>query len=247
MGWDGNGVMSRTNGTNTGAETWQDDAAAATKIRADRHDTHDQDLSDAIGACLTKNNESKPTADFLPNVDASYDLGSASARWADIHYSGSIIGPAAVSNYIAFTGGQIWAGSGKSRQTISLSQMAANTYETVGATGSGATNIWTAMDDLPSSAVAIIVHVELNYTANSSNACFCAFYAADGDESSPDNTSNYLRAYSRNKGASSDNFVETSELVIPLGPTNQDFKATWNSSSTSAANAILDLQGFYTA
>ena len=90
MGWDGSGNFSRTNGTNSGTETWQDDAAAATKIRADRHDTHDQDLADGISACLTKNNESKPTADFLPNVDASYDLGSGSFQWVDLHLSGDI-------------------------------------------------------------------------------------------------------------------------------------------------------------
>lgn len=91
MSWDGSGNFSRTNGTNSGAETWQDDAAAGTKIRADRHDTHDQDLSDGISACLTQNNESKPTAHFLPNVTSSLNLGSTSYLWQNIYYSGSIL------------------------------------------------------------------------------------------------------------------------------------------------------------
>lgn len=82
MGWDGSGNFNRTNGTNSGAETWQDDAAASTKILADRHDTHDQDLADAIGACITKDNQSKPTANFLPNADSTYTLGSNAVRWS---------------------------------------------------------------------------------------------------------------------------------------------------------------------
>lgn len=90
MAWDGSGNYTRTNGTNTGATTWQDDAAAATKIRADRHDTHDEDIATAINACITQNNESKPTADFLPNVNATYDIGSASLQWVDGHFSGNI-------------------------------------------------------------------------------------------------------------------------------------------------------------
>lgn len=91
MGWNGSGVLVRTNGVNTGVETWQDDATAATKIRADRHDTHDQDLSDSIQACITKNNESKPTAHFLPNVSTSYNLGSATYKWGNLHLSGNIL------------------------------------------------------------------------------------------------------------------------------------------------------------
>lgn len=91
MGWDGSGTFSRTNGVNTGSETWQDDAASDIKIRADRHDTHDEDLSTGINACLTQNNENKPTAHFLPNVNASYNLGSATFQWADGFFSGNVL------------------------------------------------------------------------------------------------------------------------------------------------------------
>ena len=91
MAWDGSGNFTRDNGTNSGSETWQDDAAAGTKIRADRHDTHDQDLADGVAACLTKNNESKPTADFVPNADATYDLGSSSAGWTNAYLTGDVV------------------------------------------------------------------------------------------------------------------------------------------------------------
>ena len=64
MAWDGNGAFSRTNGVNSGSTTWQDDRDAGTKIRADRHDTHDQDLSAGINACLAKNGENAATGDL---------------------------------------------------------------------------------------------------------------------------------------------------------------------------------------
>ncbi len=88
MAWNGSGTYSRTNGVNTGSEVWQDDAAAATKIKADRHDVHDEDISTAINACLTQNNESKPTAHFLPNADDTYNLGSGSYQWGDTYITG---------------------------------------------------------------------------------------------------------------------------------------------------------------
>ena len=91
MAWQGDGTFQRTNGTNSGTETWQDDAAAGTKIRADRHDTHDQDLADGIAACITQNLESKPTADFAPNVDNTYDLGSSSLKWVNTYIAGDIV------------------------------------------------------------------------------------------------------------------------------------------------------------
>lgn len=53
MPWSG-GVFTRTNGTYTGTTVWQQDAAAGVKVTSARHDTHDQDLSDGISACLRK-------------------------------------------------------------------------------------------------------------------------------------------------------------------------------------------------
>lgn len=90
MAWQGDGTFTRSNGTNSGDETWQDDAAAGTAIRADRHDTHDQDLADGIAACLTKNNETKPTASFLPNASATYNLGSKALQWVSGFLSGGL-------------------------------------------------------------------------------------------------------------------------------------------------------------
>lgn len=64
MGWDGSGNVVRTNGTNTGGTVWQDDKNAGTKIRSDLHDTHDQDLADAIERTLNLDGENKPAANI---------------------------------------------------------------------------------------------------------------------------------------------------------------------------------------
>ena len=114
MAWNGSGTFSRTNGTHTGSSTWVQDRDAGDYILASRHDTHDQDLADGIGACITKNNESKPTAHFRPNADATYDLGSGSLQWRALYLSGAAtilgrvgIGGAAPSAYWAEISGNI--------------------------------------------------------------------------------------------------------------------------------------------
>ena len=90
MAWDGSGNFSRTNGTHTGSTTWANSRDAGNNITASLHDTHDQDLADGIAACLTKNNETKPTAAFRPNANGTLDLGSSALRWANLYLSGFV-------------------------------------------------------------------------------------------------------------------------------------------------------------
>jgi hypothetical protein len=99
MAWDGSGNFSRVH-------NWQNDDAANIDILATRMDAEDDNTATGIGACLTKNNESKPTATFNPNATRSYDLGGSSARWR-IAYLGTSINvqsaTAAVATTLAFT------------------------------------------------------------------------------------------------------------------------------------------------
>lgn len=102
MAWDGSGNFARLNGVYTGALTWANSRDGGYNIVASQHDTHDQDLADGIAACLTKNNETKPTADFKPNADNTYSLGSAALRWANV-YIGGFIGDTNGNELIKFT------------------------------------------------------------------------------------------------------------------------------------------------
>lgn len=74
MAWDGSGTFARVH-------NWTNDEAADVDILSSRMDSEDDNFSAGIGACLTKNNESKPTADFRPSANRSYALGSTALRW----------------------------------------------------------------------------------------------------------------------------------------------------------------------
>lgn len=89
MPWS-SGTYTRTNGTYTGSGVWQSDAAASVKIRADRHDTHDQDLASGINACLNKNGENSPTANINWGGFKITNVGNGSAA-SDIAAYGQTI------------------------------------------------------------------------------------------------------------------------------------------------------------
>lgn len=48
------GSFTRTNGVNTGDDTWEQDKNEPVAILASRHDAHDTDLKDGINACVNK-------------------------------------------------------------------------------------------------------------------------------------------------------------------------------------------------
>lgn len=99
MAWDGGGNFSRSH-------NWVNDAAASINITASRMDTEDDNFTTGIGACLTKNGETKPTATFSPTTTRIYDLGTTSLRWRIAYLTTSInvqSATAAAATTIAFT------------------------------------------------------------------------------------------------------------------------------------------------
>jgi hypothetical protein len=97
MAWNGSGAFSRTNGTHTGSTVWTQDKDAGTKIVSNRHDTHDQDLSDGINACIAKNGENYMTGALDLNgqvieldADADTKIGATADDRIDITVGNSI-------------------------------------------------------------------------------------------------------------------------------------------------------------
>lgn len=86
MAWNGSGVFSRTNGVNNGTQVWNDDKLVNTKVRADLHDTHDQDLADGINACLAKNGENAATANLNAGGFVWTNLGAGAANGQSVRY-----------------------------------------------------------------------------------------------------------------------------------------------------------------
>ena len=85
MPWSG-GSFSRTDGTRTGTTVWAQAKAAAVKIIATDHDTHDQDISDGINACLNKNGQNSPSANISWNSKKITNLASGTASGDALHY-----------------------------------------------------------------------------------------------------------------------------------------------------------------
>jgi hypothetical protein len=101
MAWDGSGTFSRS-------YNWQNDDAANIDILASRMDGEDDNFANGIGACLTKNNESKPTATFSPGTTRAYDIGGTSARWRSGYFGTGFniqSATAAAATTVAFTDG----------------------------------------------------------------------------------------------------------------------------------------------
>lgn len=99
MPWSG-GTYTRNNGTYSGSTVWQSDAAAAVKIRADRHDTHDQDIATGINNCLTKDGQNSPTQNIswgnfkitsLANGTAATDAAAYGQTITALAWSGATI------------------------------------------------------------------------------------------------------------------------------------------------------------
>lgn len=79
MSWTGvapDQTFARTNGVNTGTNTWAQDKTAGTNILSSRHDTHDQDIADGLNSCLKKDGGNTATSNIpmggftLSNVGA---------------------------------------------------------------------------------------------------------------------------------------------------------------------------------
>jgi microcystin-dependent protein len=72
--------FTRTDGTRTGATTWQEAEAAGIDIVADDHDLHDQDMADGINACLKKDGGNAATSNLPMGGFRHTNVGAASAR-----------------------------------------------------------------------------------------------------------------------------------------------------------------------
>jgi hypothetical protein len=122
MPWNGSGTFTRYNGVNTGADTWDLDRQAGTKIESGLHDTHDQDMADAINNCITKDNQSKPTASLKPNA-TGLDLGSVALPWRNVHLSGdaNIAGDADIEGNCEVTGNNTVTGNATIGGTMTVS------------------------------------------------------------------------------------------------------------------------------
>lgn len=77
---NGSGTYSRSTGIYSGTTSWAQTRDAPRKIRADDHDTHDQDIADALTASLTKDGQTTPTANLPMGGFLHTNVADATAR-----------------------------------------------------------------------------------------------------------------------------------------------------------------------
>lgn len=107
MGWSA-GTFTRTDGTRTGTEVWQEAEAAGVDIISSDHDVHDQDLASGINDCLKKDGGNSPSAniDWSNNRITNYGAPSArsdAARVAEVQDSAHMWGGTAGGTADALT------------------------------------------------------------------------------------------------------------------------------------------------
>ena len=145
MSWNGTGTFTRTNGVYSGGTVWADDKAAAIKIVATRHDTHDTDLANGINNCLAKDGQNAMTGAL--NLGTQDITNAAAGTFSGLLTSGTLSTGAAtlgavtltadldagnfdLSNVTLINGGTPWtsandgAGSGLDADTVDGTQLA---------------------------------------------------------------------------------------------------------------------------
>lgn len=83
MPWGGsapNQTFTRTDGTRTGTQVWQEASAASVKIVSPHHDNHDQDLADGLSLALKKDGGNSATANLPMGGFRHTNVGAALAR-----------------------------------------------------------------------------------------------------------------------------------------------------------------------
>lgn len=96
MPFDGSGNFTRDH-------TWASDAAAGIKIKADIHDTHDQDIANAVSLMICKDGRSSPTADINWGAKKITNMAPGSAN-TDAATVGQVLGVRNFPSAISITG-----------------------------------------------------------------------------------------------------------------------------------------------
>ena len=157
--------------------------------------------------------------------------------------------PPKVSGHIRAGNTQLLSGAAAVTGVTITGLMVSGTEETFGPTGSGATNVWAAMDVIPSNATILIVGVSIDVLQDSTvTAGSVTVYASNGDDASyGTGDANIIgRAESYTADTSHrDGDENYATAYIPLGPTNQDFYAEYVAVNCTATVHLYYL-GFMT-
>lgn len=136
----------------------------------------------------------------------------ASGDWRCTDYNNK----AAVSNYSRGTIIYVENNAGSNATTFDIDAVIGAAWESIGPTGSGATNIWTAMNDIPGGAKFALVKV-INHSQGGTNgdSYFATIHARKtGDATAVGNTTNISTTFCINRSGSSE--ADRNTIVVPI-------------------------------
>lgn len=179
-----------------------------------------------------------------PSTNKTFNWGWV--QW--LHEVYKRVSPPAVDNHVRAGNTQLYDGNASTSVFTASASLVEDTWETVGPTGSGAANIWDAMDVLPANATILIIECVIHATATSGTGdAYGIFYATEGDTTAAPKNAQTTEKHSvqfdfNNIG---DIVSVGGEVLIPLEATNQDFQAAW---SAFDATVVVSLyyRGFMT-
>lgn len=148
---------------------------------------------------------------------------------------------AEVSGYTKGRVIQIDADPGVDTTQLSVSgTVTVATWESVGPTGSGATNIWTAMDSIPNDAKHVILKTEIVITGNTNNSTYTTYFFGRpaGSASAAGNITRRAQAQVTNRSGSSEADANMVLVFIPLD-NNKIMELRWEEYGTSPTTTII--------
>ena len=165
--------------------------------------------------------------------------------WFEIQTGFTLI-PTLVSGHVRAGNTQITDGKVAASFFAVQNVITAGTFETVGATGSGATNIFAGMDSLPATATILLVDVAMTMSQSGTDAGILEFYAkTDGLGSSDADAKLAILEVDADADISGDQ-KSLQRIMIPLD-SNQLFSATWTTTNTDGVDIVsLTYKGFMT-
>lgn len=251
MPWN-NGTFTRSNGVNTGATTWATDESGGVGIVSSRHDTHDQDLATGINQCINKDGSNTASQLNVDNLRLDGNTISSTNTNGDItltpNGTGKVViseAGSAVSGYVSGMRTYLHKDGSASSVFDVKTNVTEGTFESFGPTGSGATNIWTAMDAMPSSATIAILGLRLviNPSAADSVAFVDVFARQTGSSAAVGDPTKIASL----QVASDDQATLDSNLFVivkvPLDSSRR-FDITWDGLQIDSGNVDMYLKGF---
>jgi len=116
--------------------------------------------------------------------------------------------------------------------------MSEDTFESVGPTGSGATNIWTALDNMSSSAKAVIVLVHMDMVQTGLADAEMRAFARPGNVSWGVGIDTEIARIGIPDNGAADDWSLSVQASIPLDQSDRTFDIAWQESNTTSSRTI---------